>query len=76
MRFDQSIVTVKQSSVVSQIVSSPVVLLQLVLLDLVKVVCMVLVKVSYASVDGRSDDQTQPTFEMTPGFKPFTQFMM
>ena len=22
------------------------------------------------------DDQTQPTFEMTPGFKPFTQFML
>ena len=35
MRFDPSIVTVKQSSIVSQIVSSPVVLSQLVLLDLV-----------------------------------------
>ena len=35
MRFDPSIVTIKQSSVVSQIVSSPVVLLWLVLLDLV-----------------------------------------
>ena len=22
-----------------------------------------------------SDDQTQPTFEMTPGFKPFTRFI-
>jgi len=22
------------------------------------------------------DDQTQPTFEMTPGFKPFTEFWM
>ena len=32
---NQSIVTVKQSSIVSQIVSSPVVLSQLVLLDLV-----------------------------------------
>ena len=21
------------------------------------------------------DDQTQPTFEMTPGFKPFTVFL-
>ena len=21
------------------------------------------------------DDQTQPTYEMTPGFKPFTQFI-
>ena len=22
------------------------------------------------------DDQTQPTFEMTPGFKPFTRYQM
>ena len=22
------------------------------------------------------DDQTQPTFEMTPGFKPFTEILM
>ena len=22
------------------------------------------------------DDQTQPTFEMTPGFKPFTVFLL
>ena len=22
------------------------------------------------------DDQTQPTLEMTPGFKPFTQFLL
>ena len=22
------------------------------------------------------DDQTQPTFEMTPGFKPFTEFLL
>ena len=35
VRFDPSIVTVKQSSMVSQIVSSPVVLSLLVLLDLV-----------------------------------------
>ena len=35
VRFDPSIVTVKQSSIVSQIVSSPFVLLLLVLLDLV-----------------------------------------
>ena len=35
VRFDPSIVTVKQSSIVSQIVSSPVVLSLLVLLDLV-----------------------------------------
>ena len=35
MRFDPSIVTVKQSSIVSQIVSSPAVLSYLVLLDLV-----------------------------------------
>ena len=34
-RFDPSIVTVKQSSIVGQIVSSPVVLSELVLLDLV-----------------------------------------
>ena len=35
VRFDPSIVTVKQSSIFSQIVSSPVVLTWLVLLDLV-----------------------------------------
>ena len=23
---------------------------------------------------GHPDDQTQPTYEMTPGLKPFTQF--
>ena len=51
MRFDPSIVTVKQSSIVSQIVSSPVVLSLLVLLDLVnKVVCTALVTVGYDSV--------------------------
>ena len=24
---------------------------------------------------GHPDDQTQPTFEMTPGFKPFTHIL-
>ena len=29
-------------------------------------------KQSYSGLYVHPDDQTQPTFEMTPGFKPFT----
>ena len=50
MHFDPSIVTVKQLSIVSQIVSSPVILSKLVLLDLVNKVCTALVTVGYDSV--------------------------
>ena len=79
MRFDPSIVTVKQSSIFSQIVSSPVVLSKLVLLDLVNKsfvrhwLLSVTVNINSPIQDYvHPDDQTQPTFEMTPGFKPFT----
>ena len=76
MRFDQSFVTVKQSSIVSQIVSFPVVL------QLTLTLKMTTAQVVETSVTVNKncpiqdyvhpDDQTQPTFEMTSGFKPFT----
>ena len=69
MRFDPSIVTVNQSSIVSQIV-----------------IVMTTAQVVETSdtVNNNSpiqdyvhpDDQTQPTFEKTPGFKPFTFLYM
>ena len=76
MRFDPSIVTVKQSSIVSQIVSSPVE-------DGTAQPKMATAQVVETSVTVNNnsliqdyvhpDDQTQPTFEMNPGFKPFTK---
>ena len=80
MRFDPSIVAVKQSSIVSQIVSSPVVLSDVIQLTLtLKMTTAQVVEMS-VTVNNNSpiqdyvhpDDQTQP-FEMTPGFKPFTK---
>ena len=67
MRFDPSIVTVKQSSIVSQIVSSPIVLS----LSL-SVETSVTVNNSPIQDYVHPDDQTRPTLEMTPGFKPLT----
>ena len=70
MRFDPSIVAVKQSSIVSQIVSSPVVLSDVIQLTLT--LKMTVNNNSPIQDYVHPDDQTQP-FEMTPGFKPFTE---
>ena len=34
------------------------------------------VKTSVTVLFGTTDDQTQPTFEMTPGFKPFIKLLI
>ena len=80
VRFDPSIVAVKQSSIVSQIVSSPVVLSDVIQLTLTLKMTTAHVVETSVTVNNNSpiqdyvhpDDQTQP-FEMTPGFKPFTE---
>ena len=77
--FDPSIVTVKQSSIVSQIVSQ-IVGSQMIQLSLtLKMTTARVVETSVTVYNDspiqdfvRPDDQTQPTFEMTPRFKPFT----
>ena len=89
MRFDPAIVIVKQSSVVSQIVSSPVVLSWLVciilLTDVVQLTLnlkMIPSRVVEMSVTVNNNspmqdyvhpDDQTQPFEMTPGFKPFTK---
>ena len=69
----------KQSSIVSQIVSQ-VVSSKIIQLTLTLKMTTVQVVEPPVSVNNNSpiqeyvhpDDQTQPTFEMAPGFKPFT----
>ena len=79
MGFDPSIVTVKQSSIVSQIVSQ-IVGSQMIQLTLTLKMTTARVVETSVTVNNNSpiqdfvrpDDQTQPSFEMTPRFKPFT----
>ena len=79
MGFDPSILTVKQSSIVSQIVSQ-IVGSQMIQLTLTLKMTTARVVETSVTVNNNSpiqdfvhpDDQTQPTFEMTPRFKPFT----